>query len=87
MSSEAQAVDPVVVARLAKRFAGNARTRANHARWAAWATRAALPPTPPWDLIREVLDQAQADGLNSRQQAAGVYSILVAKGLISEGRA
>ncbi|WP_279600611.1 hypothetical protein [Methylobacterium sp. J-077] len=28
-----------------------------------------------------------ADGLNTRQQAAGVYSIMVAKGLISEGRA
>lgn len=49
--------------------------------------QAALPPTPPWELIREVLDQAQADGLNTRQQAAGVYSIMVAKGLISEGRA
>lgn len=48
-----------------------------------------MPPEPetPWRLIREVLDRGQADGLNSRQQAAGVYSILVAKGIISEGRA
>ncbi|TXM65387.1 hypothetical protein FV226_25140 [Methylobacterium sp. WL12] len=87
MQTQAQAVDPAVIALLAKRFAGNPRTRANHARWAAWAAQAALPSTPPWELIREVLDQAQADGLNTRQQAAGVYSIMVAKGLISEGRA
>ncbi|TXM95844.1 hypothetical protein FV222_19825 [Methylobacterium sp. WL103] len=84
MQTQAQAVDPAVIARLAKRFAGNARTRANHARWAA---RAALPPTPPWELIQEVLIKGRADGLNDRQLAAGVYSILVAKGLISEGRA
>ncbi|TXN47344.1 hypothetical protein [Methylobacterium sp. WL7] len=84
MTAPAQAVDPVVIARLAKRFAGNPRTRANHARWAAWAARAALPP---WELIQKVLDQAQADGLNTRQQAAGVYSIMVARGLVSEGRA
>lgn len=87
MTALAQAVDPAVIARLANRFKGNARTRAAHAKWAAWAARAAEPPTPPWELMRAVLDKGIVDGLDSRQLAGGLYAVLVAKGLLSEGRA
>lgn len=53
----------------------------NAARWA--------PPEPetPWSIIRDVIAQARRDALNDRQEAAAVYSVLVAKGVISEGRA
>jgi hypothetical protein len=46
-----------------------------------------LPPPPAWTVIREVLEQARADGLNDVQTAGGIYTVLVARGLISEGRA
>ncbi|GJD42249.1 hypothetical protein AFCDBAGC_0084 [Methylobacterium cerastii] len=52
-----------------------------HPRW--------FPPVPetPWSLIEDVLAQGRRDGLNNRQLAGGVYTLLVARGLLSEGRA
>lgn len=51
-----------------------------------WAPAAPQPPAP-WEIIRDVLDKGRADGLDTLQLAGGVYAVLVARGLISEGRA
>ena len=47
-----------------------------------------FPPVPetPWSLIEDVLVQGRRDGLNATQLAGGVYTVLVARGLIAEGR-
>lgn len=45
------------------------------------------PQPAPWEIIRQVLAKGRADGLDDMQLAGGVHSVLVAKGLISEGRA
>lgn len=57
-----------------------------HARFPK-AVRWAPPPPPPWELVRAVLAKGRADGLDDTQLAGGVYAVLVAEGLISEGRA
>lgn len=57
-----------------------------HARFPK-AVRWAPPPPPPWELIRAVLAKGRADGLDDLQLAGGVYAVLVAEGLLSEGRA
>ncbi|NEU13933.1 hypothetical protein G3T14_17620 [Methylobacterium sp. BTF04] len=48
-----------------------------------------FPPVPetPWSIIQDVLVQGRRDGLNATQIAGGVYTVLVARGLLSEGRA
>lgn len=43
-------------------------------------------PETPWVIIEAVLAKGRADGLNDRQLAGGVYTVLVDRGLIVEDR-
>lgn len=58
-----------------------------HARFPKQPRFFPVEPETPWSLILYVLAQGRRDGLNDTQLAGGVYAVLVARGLISEGRA
>lgn len=72
-------LSPAIRARLHARFP-------NQPRWFPPAEPVEAPPAP-WDLIRTVLAKGREDGLDDRQLAAAVYTVLVSRGLLDGGDA
>ncbi|MGV2345631.1 MAG UNVERIFIED_CONTAM: hypothetical protein MIO30_17420 [Methylobacterium ajmalii] len=70
-----EALPPQLRARLAARFP--------NCPW--W--REPVEPPAPWELIRTVLAKGREDGLDDRQLAAAVYTVLVGRGLLDGGHA
>ncbi len=58
-----------------------------HGRFPKSPLWAPVEPAPsPWEVIRNALVTGRDHGLNETETAVGIYGVLVARGLITEGR-